>query len=286
MRYHGPAAITVIIIVLSGCADLTAVGNFAKESSLITSNKAMLDDTAAQTEARTYAHTHQMVQIESSLVDPSSKEFTDRLAVTKNALDALNAYMTVLGQLAAKGVPSVSPNVSTIESALTSLKVTDPVIKPSLDATTALANIVLDAIVRKDVAKLIKSSASSVDQVTMYLADQAQTAANTYTQAAAFNDKYWSDLTRQTDKDKEFCASAGLCTPLYVLATRARDSDDVELAAKAKAATAAVTAFQKIRADNAALVANADHLNADALIETLKADEPDLLTAIRNLQTL
>jgi hypothetical protein len=279
MRHPGRVALVVTCFFLSGCVDLTAVGDFAKESSVISSNKAMLDDTAAQTEARKY-------DTANKFIDPTSKAFTDRLAITNHALDALNGYMTVLAQLSAGGVANVSSDFSAIGSALKSLKVTEPAVQPALNATSALVNILLDASVRSDVKKLITAAAAPVDQITAYLVDQAQTTSNTYTQAIAVNNKYWGDLTQQTDQDVKLCKSANICKLLDQLANRARAADYADLSAKAAAADAAVTAFKKIRSDNAALVANVDHLDSAALIAILKNDEPDLLTAIRNLKSL
>jgi hypothetical protein len=286
MRCHGRVAFLIVALILSGCVDLTAVGNFAKESSQISANKAMLDDTDAQTEARAYAHTHNMADAESSLADPASAAFKDRLAVTNSALAALNSYMTVLAQLSAKNSASVSSNVSSMESSLKSLKVTDPTVKPALDATSALASILLNATIRQSVAALITNAAAPVRQITIYLADQAQTTSNTYTQAVRFNQQYWSDLTTQTPADKKFCATANLCEAVYALATHARNAASTELTAKAQAAAAAVIAFQKIGKDNDALAANVNNLNSDALVATLKADEPYLLSAIQALESL
>jgi len=285
MGYRYSVGLTLACFVLAGCGvNLSAVGDFAKESSLISSNKAMLDDTAAQTEIREY-DVEEGIQ-NSNFIDPASKEFTDRLAVTNSALKALNGYMTVLAQLSANGVASVSSDFSTIGTALKKLNVTDPAVQPGLNATSAMVNILLDAAVRNDIEKLIRASGAPVDQITAYLLDQAQTTSNTYNQAIAVNDKYWGDLTRQTSEDTKFCKRVNLCKPVYVLTNRARNADRADLSAKAAAADAAVVAFQKIRSDNAALVANVDHLDAAPLIAILKNDEPDLLTAIHNLKAL
>jgi hypothetical protein len=284
MRCSYRIGLTIACFILSGCSvNLSAVGDFAKEGSLISSNKAMLNDTAAQTEVREYDDQN---NIASNFIDPTSKAFTDRLAVTNYALEALNGYMTVLAQFSANGVATVSSDFSTIGTAFKSLNVTDPKVQQGLDATSALTNILLDAAIRNDIKKLIIDSAAPVDQITAYLIDQAQTTSNTYNQAIAVNNKYWGDLTHQTSEDVKFCGQVNLCKPVYVLTNRARITDEADLSAKAAAAAAAVTAFQKIRRDNAALVNNVDHLDDAALVEILKNDEPDLLTAIRNLKTL
>jgi hypothetical protein len=277
MRYNGSIVITIACIILSGCVDLTAVSDFAKESSLISSNKAMLDDTAAQTEAHKYYD---------NFIDPASKAFVDRLAVTNHALDALNGYMTVLAKLSANDVANVTSDFSTIGTELKKLNVTDPAVQPAIAASSALTNLLLDATVRNDIKKLIITSAEPVDKIMAYLVDQAQTTSNTYNQAVAVNNKYWGDLTTQTKEDANFCKLANICKTLYYLADRARDADNASLNSKADAADAAVKAFKKIRVDNAALVANVDHLNGKALVAILKNDEPDLLTAVRNLKSL
>jgi hypothetical protein len=264
--------------VLAGCVDLTAVSDFAKESSIITANKSMLDDTAAQTEAHLYAP--------NNFADPTSKAFTDRLAITNKALAALNGYMSVLAQLSASGVANVSSDYSTIGSGLKSLGVTDPSVQPAINAASALTNIVLAAILSKDVKMLITSAAQPVDQITAYLVDQAQTTSNTYNQAIAVNNRYWGELTQQTKGDARVCRTAALCKAIYVLVNRAHATDVADLTAKAAAADAAVTAFKKIQTDNAALVANVNELDAKSLIAILKADEPYLLAAINNLKAL
>jgi hypothetical protein len=277
MRHRIPLLFLGISLVISGCVNLTAVNDFAKEGSVIAANKAMLDDTDAQTEARKY---------DPSYEDPASKDFVDRLAVTNHALDALNGYMTVLAQLSANDVANVSSDFSTIGTGLKDLHVTSSAVQSGLNATSALTNLLLDAAVRGDIKKLLTASGQPIADITGYLIDQAQTTANTYSQAIAVNNKYWGDLTKQGDSDKEFCKSANLCAAVYVLATQARDVDSQSLSAKASAAEAAVAAFRKIRTDNAALVEHVDHLDDQAVIQILKNDEPDLLTAIRNLRSL
>jgi hypothetical protein len=268
---------------LSGCVDLSAVGDFAKESSVISANKALLDDTDAQTEVREYALA---LNLPNSFADPASKEFKDRLAVTGHALAALNGYMTVLAQLSAKEAANVSAEVSTIGTALESLNPSDPKLQPGLNAASALANLLLNDAIRKDIKKLIDSAAAPVDEIANYLADQAQTTSNTYTQAIAVSNRYWSSLTAPSKRDAEFCRTANLCKAVDVLADRARDADNKSLSAKAAAADTAAAALKKIRSDNAALVKNTDHLDDKALIAMLKNDEPDLQAAIRATKSL
>lgn len=264
--------------ILAGCVNLTPVSNFAKESSVIAANKAMLDDTPAQAEAHLYAP--------NNFIDPTSKTFTDRLAVTNKALAALDGYMSVLAQLSASGTANVSSDFSTIGSGLKSLGITDPTVQPAITATSTLTNIVLEAVVTKDVKTLITKAAGPIDQITSYLVDQAQTTSNTYNQAIAVNNHYWGDLTQQTKQDAQFCKTTNLCKTLYGLANRAHAADVADLNAKAAVADAAVTAFKKIRTDNAALVTNVNQLDAQALVVLLKADEPYLLAAINSLKAL
>ena len=277
MRDRNKITFIITLFFLCGCVNLTAVNDFAKESSVISANKAMLDDSDAQTEARKY---------DSSYPDPNSADFKNRLAVTNRALDALNAYMSVLAQLSANDVSNVSSDFNTIGSELKALNVTDPAVQKGVSATSALVDLLLNSVVRSDIKKLLINSAQPVADITGYLIDQAQTTANTYVQAIAVTNKYWGDLTSQTDRDKEFCKTAHLCETVYVLATRTRDADAAVLAKKNAAAMAAVKAFAKIQSDNAALVKNADHLDAKNLVDLLKADEPDLKTAINNLRAL
>ncbi len=270
-------------VVSSGCVNLTAVGDFAKECSLISSNKAYLDDTDAQNEAREYDNAH---HIEDRFIDPASKPFTDRLAVTAHALNALNEYMNILAQLSANDAPNVSSDLSPKAATLKSLKVTDPAAQAGLNAAQSLTGILLDGAVRHDVKALIKAAAAPVDEIAMYLTAQAQTTSNTYTQAIAVNNQYWNELTVQSAEDVKLCKSANLCKSIYRLANRARDEDNAKLSAKAAAADAAVNAFKKIRTDNAALVANLDTLSGKTVVAILKRDEPDLLTAVRNVKSL
>jgi hypothetical protein len=264
-------------VLVTGCVDLSAVNDFAKESTVLSSDKGMLDDTAAQTQARSY---------DSTLLDPKSKEFTDRLAITNQALVALNGYMTVLAQLSANGTPSVSAQISTIDTALKSLNVSDSKLQPSMNAVGALANVLLATAVRSDIRKLVKAAAQPVDQITAYLVDQAQTTSNTYNQAIAGNNRYWGQLTAQTAQDKHFCSTSSICNAVYALVAEARDSEAASLSAKAASADAAAAAFNKIRRDNAALVTDVAHLNSKDLVATLKSDEPELVTAIRNVRSL
>lgn len=277
MSCRNRVLLTFTCIWVTACVDLTAVGDFAKESGLISSNKAMLDDTAAQTEAHGY---------DNSLSDPLAAEFKNRLAVTNHALAVLNDYMNVLAKLSGSNVGNVNSEFTTIETAFESIKITEPEVQSGLTASNALANVLLDAAVRRDIKKLITQSAEPVAQITTYLADQAQTTSNTYTQVIAFINQYWGTLSAPTEEDKEFCKRSHLCKPVYLLSARARDADIAVLNAKILEADAAVTAFTKIHKDNAALAGNVDHLNDKALVATLKQDEPDLLIAIHNLRAL
>lgn len=266
MRLYRLIGTFACLLVLSACVSLTAVNDFAKESSIITANKAMLDDTEALRLARRY---------NPNITDPESKAFTDRLAVTHACLDVMNAYMTVLAQLSGGGVGNVSSEFSKIGQGLTALQVTDPRVQATVAAAGALSNILLDAVIRNSIKRLLVESARPVDEIMVYLVAQAQTTANTYNQAIAFNNQYWSDLFSRSAAD-------GVTSEL---GNRARRSDIAQLKIKAAAADAAVVAFQKIRADNAALAANADRLDAKALIEQLKANEPYLMSAINAMKS-
>jgi O6-methylguanine-DNA--protein-cysteine methyltransferase len=268
---------------LSGCANLSAVGNFAQESSLISANQALLDDTDAQAQAREYGAA---LHAADDFGDPASKAFTDRLSVTHQASSALQAYMTVLAQLSAGDTASVSTEVASISTAVGALNPGDPSLKPRMDAAASLSNLLLNGLVRKDLRQLIQSAAAPVDIITLYLADQAQITSNTYSQAIAVSNRYWGSLTTQSTQDIELCRSANLCKAVYALAGRARASDNADLAAKAAAADAAATAFKKIRSDHAALAAHTAHLDEKELIAQLKTDEPSLLAAIQSVHSL
>ncbi len=266
--------------MLSGCGvNLSAVNDFAKEGRLISSHKALLDDTEVQTQLWDLSH-------HTGPVDPESKEFKDTQAVTQAALKALNGYMKVLSQLSAKDVANVSSDFTTIDSDLTTLNVTNPKVRSGLEASGELAGILLDAAVRSDLKKLIVKAAEPVAQITTYLADQAQITHNVCIQAVAANHEYWAGLTNQTPADREFCSQHTICKPLYALANRALVTEDKDLNAKATAAETAAKAFQNIHDDNAALVSNVDHLDAKALTEILTNDEPYLISAINNLNVL
>ncbi len=146
MRSNSCIPLMIACLALSACVDLTSVADFAKESSLISSNKTVLDDTDAQTEVRDYDNQN---HVTNNFIDPKSKLFTDRLAVTNAALSALDGYMTVLAQLSSNDVANVSSNFSTIGSALKSLNVTDPTVQPAVNATSALVSILLDTSIRQ-----------------------------------------------------------------------------------------------------------------------------------------
>ena len=254
------------LAALTGCLSLTAVNDFAKESSVITANKAMLDDTDAQTIANRY---------DRNVLSPDSDDFKNRLAVTGACLEVLNGYMTVLAQLSGGSVSNVSSEFSKIGEGLNALNV-DPTYQAIVAAVGALTNVVLDAVVQRDLKKLIGDSKEPVDAILAYLVAQAETTRNTYVQAVAFNNKYWGDLFDTSRVD-----------PIVKeLGNRAHRADIASLKAKTAAADAAVVAFKKIRADNAALAANASRLDAKALIEQLKADEPYLMAAINALKAL
>jgi len=219
-------------------------------------------------------------------VDPESKEFRDTQAVTQAALEALNGYMKVLSELSAKDVANVSSDFSTMDPDLSTLTVTNPKVRSGLEASSALASILLDAAVRNDLKKLIVKAAEPVGQITTYLVDQAQITRNVCIQTVAANHEYWAGLTTQNPANREFCSQHTICKPLYALAKRALVTENNDLNAKAVAAEAAAKAFQKIHDDNAALVNNVDHLDAKALTEILTNDEPYLISAIRDLEAL
>lgn len=272
----------VVTLALSGCVSLTAVSDFAQESSVISANKAALDDTVAQTQAYRFFQSHPAYQQEipewRSLADPASADFKARQQVTSAALDVLNSYMTLLAKLSAKDEASVSSGIAGIEAGLKQLNVADPKVKAGLDATAALANIILDAKVRGDVKRLVTASDPQIEQITRYLASSGEVAAIAYDLNIRINSAFWLDATRH-------CVGEN-CGPIVELEARAWHADNAELSTKAKAAKAAANAFNKIGADHAALARHASDLNAKALQEQLKLDEPLLLSAIQNLRSL
>jgi hypothetical protein len=266
--------------LLSGCVNLSAVADFAQESSLLTANQAMLDDSAAQATAHLY---------DRSVEDPDSDAFKAHLIVTRNALAALNAYMNVLTRLTDRGQRTMDPETTKIEGDLALLNVADPKVKAGFDAASALAGILLDGVIRRQVAKLAPASAASIETITLYLADQAQVTANTYSQGANFSTGYWTGLKVRSGQDVKFCQETRLCDAVDALATRTMIADREQLKAKSRAAAAAAEAFRKIGKDHQALVdALKTHKKLDdkGLIELLKADEPLLKAAIQNLKAL
>ena len=275
MRCLGGIMLAACCMALTGCVDLTAVADFAKESSVITANEAQLNDSAAL--ALLYANGNK------SALDPNSQQYKDEVTLTQKALTALNSYMGVLAQLSASDLPSVSSETKAIGTDLANLKVSGPEATAALNATTSLTNLLLSALQQRDIKTLVVKAKDPVDTILTYLIAKATLANVNYNGAITLSNEYWSSMVNPTDSDKVFCPKSGLCQPVYVLATRARNADASDLDAKAKAAKNAAAAFTKIKADNDALAQSADHLNAQALIDALKMDEPDLLTVIHSL---
>lgn len=278
---RGILAIAASSISLAGCVNMAAVGDFAKSSEVVASNSQLLDAGPVQSQTLQIARDAALPASETSVLeDPNSQEFEDQQAVTVAAGKALAAYMKALNDLTSLNTTKPGSDISSISASLTKLKVADAQTASALSATQALVNLLTSHTVQLKTRTLILNSADAVDQITSYLAAQAQQVAIKYDTSSHIDVDAWTHLMVSAESNPEKCRASGACQSLNRLTRRVIQADQANFAAKAAAARAASTAFQKIQQDNRLLATNVHHLTAKDVTAQLQADAPDLETAI------
>ena len=272
-------------VTLTGCIDLTPVGNFAKESSTL-AGATTLDASDALVEVRTAAKSAGLDPDQGAypVPDPVSSSFKQQQAVTAAASKALSAYMAKLAELSSKSTTSMGADISSISTSLGSLHVADAHAQAALSASQSLANLLTGAAVKYTTRTLILAAAKPVDEITLYLADQAKVLSDDYRNADNLSQDAWSRLRASAGPDVKNCQGSNLCPLVYRLAYRAAADDSVTLRTKAASALQAEVAFEKVRKDHQTLVDNVDHLTAEQVVDELRADEPYIQTAITDLR--
>jgi hypothetical protein len=274
------------LVYLSACVDTTAVKNFANESSVITSNAAVMGSDAAFAAAKPYLNSPDMKQKFPDALSsgPGTPQFDGAQKLVGPASKVLQQYMQALAMLAGSTTVFNSTDVSGIASSLKTLGVSGSAATPALNATSQLANLVASGLAQQDIRDVVEKANPEVQIITKFLAVFAQQNANLYDKARVISGAYWQNLVADCEATKSRPPVG--CRATIALAIDVHSRDETTLRQQIDAADAAATAFNKIGADHQAIADSAGKFNSAELLQILKADEPALMSAINNLSKL
>jgi hypothetical protein len=275
------------LLGLSACVDTTAIENFANESSVISSDTAVINGSdVAFAAVKQYVNTPEMSEMYPDVLrsGPGTREFVDSKNVATPAAKVLQKYMEVLGKLAGETTATGSGDVSGIVASLKTLGITSPKVRPTLDATVKLANLLTAEYVRAELKEVVERSNPYVQEITAFLAKFARQNATLYDKARIFSGIYWQNKVKGCEIVKG--NSPVGCVAIIALATDVHARDEAVFKQQIDPADAAAAAFEKIGADHQAIVDSAGNFNSTKLLDVLKTDEPVLVDAIRQLSKL
>jgi hypothetical protein len=275
------------LIGLSGCVDTTAIKNFANESSVISSDTAVIDGSdVAFAAVKQYVNAPEMSETYPDVLrsGPGTPEFDESKKVATLAAKVLQKYMEVLGKLAGETSVTGGGDVSGIAASLKTFGVTSPKVTPTLDATAKLANLLTAEYVRAELKEVVEQSNPYVQEITAFLARFARQNATLYDKARIVSGVYWQSKVKGCEIVKG--NSPVGCDAIIALATDVHAHDEAVFNQQIDPADAAAAAFEKIGADHQAIVDSAGNFNSTRLLDVLKTDEPVLVGAIRQLSKL
>lgn len=275
------------LVYLTACVDTTAVKNFANESSVISSDAAVINgsDTAFAA-AKPYLVSSEMKNKypDALSLGPGTPEFEEAKKLAGPAAKVLQQYMQALAALAGSTTVTTSSDVSGIAASLKTLGVTSSKVTPALDATSQLANLLVAGYTQATLKEIVDRANPDVQTITKFLAAFAQQNATLYDKARIISGDYWQDLVKDCESVKSHPPVG--CRATVALAVDVHARDEAILRQEIDAADAAAAAFQKIGADHQAIFDSAGKFDSAQLLATLKADEPVLLSAIQDLPKL
>jgi hypothetical protein len=302
MRQMKPYALllTAATLTVSGCTDTTAVKNFASESSVLTENASVLNggDTAYKAvgiymksaEMRDDPQYRELLQN-----GPGTPAYEDSKKLAPKAAAILQAYMTAIGKLAGDTTVIQTNDVTGAVSSLKTLGIASAEVQPALDAAGKLGNLVVQGYANEKLQDIVSAANPYVQTLAHFLAAFAKRNAAVYDAARVVSGVYWTNLitacqSPSPDEAKAKSRKASLrpptCDAVVALSVRMHALEEDTLKKPRDATDAARTGFDKIATDHQAIVDSDGKFDAKQLIDTLKADEPTLVAAIKDLSKL
>lgn len=269
----------LLLLLASGCTDLSAVRDFANSSSQIAASETVISGWRAN-----YDAAHQVaLSSEMRKADPGRAKQLEQAAadaekytpVAEKAAQTLSLYLQTLALLADDKLPDVSSQAESIDKKLVALKVESSntkglAAKGSTGTILKLLEIPLDAWRQTEVRDLILRSDKDVQIITEFLATTADTV-NTAEKVAG------STLTEYYEVSSIRTGDSGV----RALLRRAVWEEDASVETARQQAVKATAAFTAIGKDHAVLAKNAKDLSNAAVKATLASDAPLLQNTLK-----
>ena len=267
-RIYVPLALALCI---AACTDLSAVRDFAKSSSAVSTNEPVISSwPTAYDAARKLAAAPGMPRDLGPTLDEAAAGAKRDVPLAIQAAKALGLYFDVLTKLADDKLPDVSSQAATINADVAKLSPGDPVAKNATSALLDVVGVALDAWRKVAIRDLVIHSNPDIQVITRYLAATSLEVQKADKFAKGVTDQYW-----ETEGARSHDAG------VQGLVLKQERIDDAEYDTRIAQATAAAAAFKKIGVDHAVLAQNADRLTAGDVQDTLSNDLPTLLNALK-----
>lgn len=266
----GRRAVSVAaLLAVAGCANLTAVSNFAKLGSDVTSSTAAMDTypAAVQEQARMAS------PAELAARKTQAAGATDETRVADLGMKTLSLYLATLSQLADNTLIAVKPAASSIDASLKSLHaIKASIADPATSLITLLLTAPLDVWRREAVGNLIDRANQPVQSLGNALADFARATALIYDQDISSADIYYRNLGAKTND-----------AAVRELLDEWRLRQIADYAKARDQAKAAEVTLRKIVQAQAELQAHRNDLSSDALKALLTQYQDDIFKAAQLL---
>jgi hypothetical protein len=262
------AFVASALLALGGCVNLSAVSDFAKLGSDVTSSSAAIDSypDAARALVRTASP---------GTIAARRRQAAKAVEETKVAdlgMKTLSLYLSTLAKLADDKAADIKSSTSSIAASLKSLNLVRPGISGPATVLIDLIGGSLDAWRRQAVSNLIDAANTDVQKLGLALADFAHETAQTYERATLQTNAYYDDMHEKTP-DPAVQEMLDEWRAQHIADYRkARDQ-----------ASAAETVLRKIVQGQADLQAHKNDLTGDELKTLLGQYEADITAAAKLL---
>jgi len=257
-------------LLVTGCANQKEVTNFASESAIISSNKAVFDNAPLADLIKKYN------------LEIDTADLPNQQRVANSASIVLSNYMTALSKINDGNFTNIDNSISNVQSSLSTLTSKNPDVKAASAAVQKTADWMLRMVTNVKVVSMIKDNDNNIQTITSYLSKYAKQIEEHYIQINIGVDKHYSDLKL----DQMKCRSMHECATINAIVNKLQLEDDTLLKSKIAAIEAASVAFDKIGKDHHEL---AQHIKSPDLKEAfqfLQQNEPYLLDAISAINKL
>ncbi len=264
-------AALALVLLIGACTDLSAVRDFARSSSAVSTNDPVIASWPTSYDAaRRLAAVPGMPRDLGPALNAAAEGAKKDVPLALQAAKALGLYFDVLIKLADDKLPDVSSQAATINADVAKLA---PGNATAMNATAGLLDVVgvaLDAWRKIAIRDLVIHSNADIQEITRFLATTSLEVQKADKFAKGVTDQYW-----ETEGARSHDAG------VRGLVLKQERIDDADYDTRIAQATAGAAAFTKIGADHAVLAKNADRLSAAEVQDTLSNDLPTLLNALK-----